>query len=402
MSEHPHYWYDPLKDCFNVTIESIMEADGHTFVKIRERVVKPSGGGQAGDHGFIQVNGDTFEFIDTVLIDDEPKLLMKKTPQKKGKSILVIDRAWRKAMMRNHTSEHLFVGIMKKKFPDIDLGKIWIDGYHGSIILNGNPLTIDEILDVESQVQRHITEAIPVQTKIVPSSEVDESVRAREGITSKHNTIRVVEVGNLDSSACAGIHVTNTSDIHVFKVVDIKYQNDGTHIEFITNQNAVNALFEVYNSALRRKNSYPFELQQLGAVLDKSKNQQEAHEMALQIIIQLMTEGPHKERLGDVDFWHEYLPGFDTNTMRNIMREIKTNTAAIILFLAPGEKTNLVLWTKNMPKDASHYIQDIVADLGGRGGGRKDSFTGGFTDVTNPLNLYQEIVDRVRSKIRIN
>jgi len=399
MSEHPHYWHDPLKDRFNVTIESIIEANGHTYVKIHEPVVKPSGGGQAGDRGFIQTNGNTFEFIDTVLIDDEPKLLMKTTPQEKGNSVLIIDMGWRKAMMRNHTSEHLFVGIMKRKFPKIELGKIWIDGHHGSVKLIGNPLTIEEILNVELQVQKHITDAIVVQTKIVPASDVDESVRAREGITSKHDTIRIVEVGNLDSSACAGIHVTNTSDIHVFKVIDIKYHDDGTHIEFITSEDAVEEIFEVYNAALRRKNSYPFELHQLGAVLDKAKNQQEAYEGALHIITQLMTEGRHKERVGEVDFWHEYLPGFDTNTMRNIMKEIKADSASIILFLAPGEKTSIVLWTKNMPKDAAEYIQDIVTELGGRGGGMKDSFTGGFTDVTDPLHLYRDIIDRVRKKI---
>ncbi|MFW9910076.1 MAG: hypothetical protein ACFFEF_16085 [Candidatus Thorarchaeota archaeon] len=402
MSEHPYYWHDPLKDRFNVTIESMIEANGHTYVKIHEPVVKPSGGGQAGDRGFIQTNGNTFEFIDTVLIDDEPKLLMKTTPQEKGKSVLIIDMAWRRAMMRNHTSEHLFVGIMKRKFPKINLGKIWIDGRHGSVKLIGNPLTVDEILEVESQVQKHIVDAITVQTKIVPASDVDESVRAREGITSKHDIIRIVEVGDLDSSACAGIHVTKTSDIHVFKVIDIKYHDDGTHIEFITSENAVKEIFEVYNAALRRKNSYPFELHQLGAVLDKAKNQQEAYEGALQIITRLMTEGQHKERVGDVDFWHEYLPGFDTNTMRNIMKEIKADSASIILFLSPGEKTSIVLWTKNMLKDAAWFIQDIVAELGGRGGGMKDSFTGGFTDVTNPPNLYQEIVERVRRKIHIN
>jgi len=401
MSEHPHYWKDPLKGCFNIIIESIIEANGHTFVKIREQVVKPSSGGQAGDRGYIQINEGTFEFIDTILQDDKPQLLMKMVPSKTEKAVLVIDMTWRKAMMRNHTAEHLFVGILKKKYPGIDLGKIWIDGDHGTIVLNGNPLTIDEILEAESQVQEHIAEAIPVLTKIVPASDIDESVRAREGVTSKHDMIRIVKVGDLDSSACSGIHVINTSDIRVFKVIDIKSHENSTHIEFISGENAVNALLEVYNAALRRKNAYPFELQQLGAVLDKSKNLHEAYEGVLQKIVQLMTDGPHKESVGEVVFWHECLPGFDANTMRNIMKEINTDEASIILFLAPGDKTNLVLWTKNMPKDASYYIQDIVTELGGRGGGSKDSFTGGFTDVTNPFDLYQEIVNRVKSKIHV-
>jgi alanyl-tRNA synthetase len=399
MDEHPYYWQEPLRDRFDITIEDIIEANGHAFVKIQESVVKPSSGGQAGDRGFIQINGKSFEFIDTVLQDDEPRLLMKMAPPKRGKSVLVIDMVWRKSMMRNHTSEHLFVGILKKKFPSINLGRIWIDGNHGTIGLDGDPLTVDEILEAELKVQQDITEAIPVVTKIVPANEIDESVRAREGITSKHDTIRIVKVGELDSSACSGIHVTNTSDIRVFKVIDIKSHDNSTHIEFVSGENAVTALLEVYNAALRRKNAYPFELQQLGAVLDKAKNLQVAYEGTLQKIVQLMTDGPEKEQVGDVEFWHEYLPGFDANTIRNIMKEINTDKASILLFLAPGEKTNLVLWTKNMSKDASHYIQDIVTELGGRGGGSKDSFTGGFTNVTSPFDLYQAILDKIRKKI---
>jgi alanyl-tRNA synthetase len=400
MTEYPHYWQDPLKEQFDITVESIIEANGHTFVKIREPVVKPMGGGQAGDHGYIKISGSSFEFIDTVFQDDELRLLMKRVPPKTGDAVLFIDMIWRKAMMKNHTSEHLFVGSLKKKYPGINLGKIWIDGNHGTIVLEGMSVKTEDILETESQVQQRIAEAIPVMTKILPASEIDESVRAREGIISKHETLRIVEVGDFDSSACSGIHVTNTSEILVFKVIDIKDYDNSTHIEFISGEKAIESLLDLFNAALKRKNSYPFELHQLGAVLDKAKNLQEAYEMALQKIVQLMTNGPQKERVGEVEFWHEYLPGFDANTMRSILKEIKMDSVSIILFFAPGDKSNIVFWTKNMPNEASFYIQESITQLGGRGGGSKDSFTGGFTEVNDPFGLYQEIVNRVRNKIR--
>jgi alanyl-tRNA synthetase len=400
MSEYPYYWQNPLKERFDITIESIFETNGHNFVKISEPVVKPSGGGQAGDRGFIQIKERSYKFVDTVLQGNNIILSMKQAPLEKGKAVLNIDMEWRKSMMRNHTSEHLFVGTLKKKNPSINLGKIWIDGNHGTIVLEGNQLTVDEILEAESQVQRNIAEALPVLTEIVPAREIDETVRAREGITSMHDIIRVVNVGDLDRSACSGIHVTNTREIRVFKVKDIKNYSDATHIEFISGENAVNALFDVYNAALRRKYTYPFELQQLGAVLDKAKSLQESYEGILQIIVQLITVGPQKERFGNIEFWHEYLPGFNGSSMRNLMKELKMDRSSIILFFATGDKTNLVLWTNDMPKDASYYIQDIVSEFGGRGGGSKESFTGGFTDVNNPSDLYQEIISRIRDKIR--
>jgi alanyl-tRNA synthetase len=400
MNEHPHYWHDPLKNRFDITIESILEANGQSFIRIREPVVKPMGGGQAGDRGFIEISGRSLEFIDTILQDDEITLVMKMAPPKKGEAVLTINMAWRKAMMKNHTSEHLFVKAITKKHPGIDLGKIWVDGNHGTIILEGMPIMIEDILNAETEVQQCIAGAIPVITKIVSAGEIDESVRAREGVTTKHDFLRIVEIGDFDSSACSGLHVINTSEVIVFKVLDIKKEDSSTHIEFISGEKAVETLLELFNTALRRKDTYPFELQQLGAVLDKAKNLQDAYEEALQKIAQLMIDGPQREKIGEVEFWHEYLPGFDTNTMRKIMKEIKMNSAAIIFFFAPGDKSNLVFWTKNMPEEASFYIQETVTQLGGRGGGSKDSFTGGFTEVSDPYRLYQDIVNRVRSTIR--
>ena len=49
-----------------------------------------------------------------------------------------------------------------------------------------------------------------------------------------------------------------------------------------------------------------------------------------------------------------------------------------------------------MPNDTAFYISDIVEDLGGRGGGSSESYTGGFTEVSDPEDLFQTIVDRVR------
>ena len=399
MREHPYYWDDPLKERFDITIDSIIEANGYTYVKILENVVKSSGGGQAGDRGRLEIDRTTYEFIDTVLQDNVPLLQMKQIPPLMGNAGLVIDMVWREAMMSNHTSEHLFVGTLKKKYPDIQLGRIWIDGNRGAIELEGCSLSIEDILEAESQVQRHIEQAIPVKSEVTSARDLDESVRAREGVTSKHDIIRIVRVGDLDSSACAGIHVTNTREIRVFKVIDIKSRDKDTHIEFFSGSRAVESLCGVYNAALVRKYSYPFELEQLGAVLDKAKNLQMAHEESLQKIVQLMTDGPHKEQMESIRFWHEYLPGLDASSIRNVMKQLPEDERSVTLLFAPGPKSSVILWTKSTPKDASYYIQEPVLELGGHGGGSKDSFTGGFADVKNALELYQQLVDKVKKRI---
>ncbi|MHA1864666.1 MAG: hypothetical protein ACTSWA_12920 [Candidatus Thorarchaeota archaeon] len=399
MKFQPYYWTDPMKEDFDVEIESILEANGHYYVRIKEQVAKPSGGGQAGDRGVLIIDDKEYGFIDTILHEEKIVLVMKNAPHENGKTRLKLDMSWRLAMMTNHTAEHIFVGTIRKKYPELKLGRIWIDGIHGTIVLEGKVIPLDGILETETEVNRIIHDEISVTTKVVSAAEVDESVRAREGVTSKNDSIRLVNVGEFDSSACSGIHVTNTREIRVFKIVDVKAQDGNTHIEFVSGEIAVENLVEIYNIALTRKNSYPYEIEQLGAILDKAKTLQVSYEESVEKILQLMREGPNKEQLDKITFWHEYLPGFEISTTRHLIKELKLVEPSVTLFLTTGKKVNVILWTKGMPKDAAYYIKDIVEELGGRGGGSADAFTGGFTEVEDPNKLFLALVERVRGRI---
>ncbi|MGY5858545.1 MAG: hypothetical protein RTU63_04185 [Candidatus Thorarchaeota archaeon] len=401
MSSLPYYWTDSHKDEFDIEILSILEANEHFHIRIDEQVVKPTGGGQAGDRGVVLIEGKEYDFIDTISHNDDTVLVMKNSPTAgKGKAQLKLDMTWRRAMMTNHTSEHIFVGLMKKKYPELKLGRIWIDGIHGTIMLEGRVVPLEEILTTESLVNRLIRDEIDVTTKVVSAEEVDKSVRAREGITSKNDVIRLVNVGEFDSSACSGIHVANTREIRLFKVIDVKDVDGNTHIEFVSGEIAVDKITETYNMALTRKYSYPYEIEQLGAILDKSKTLQTSYEKTTEKILQLMKEGPNKEQLNGVTFWYEYLPGLEVSTVRYLIKELDLTEPSLTLFLTSGKKTSIVVWTKGMLKDAAYYISDIVQDLGGRGGGNSEAYTGGFTEVADPEELLKTIIERVRKRIQ--
>ncbi|MHA1137099.1 MAG: hypothetical protein ACTSSE_11495 [Candidatus Thorarchaeota archaeon] len=401
MSSQPYYWTDSHRDEFEIEIVSILEVNGQFHIRLNEQVVKPTGGGQAGDRGILLIDGKKYEFIDTILQNDDTVLVMKTAPTTgKGKAQLKLDMSWRNAMMTNHTSEHIFVGIMKQKYPELKLGRIWIDGIHGTVMLEGKVVPLIEILTAESEVNRIIRDKIDVTTKVVSAEEVDKSVRAREGVTSKNAAIRLVNVGEFDSSACSGIHVTNTREIRLFKIIDVKAVDGNTHIEFVSGEIAVEKVTEIYNTALVRKYSYPYEIEQLGAILDKSRTVQMGYEKATEKILHLMKEGPSKEQLNGITFWYEYLPGLEVSTLRHLIKELKLTEPSLTLFLTTGKKTNIVVWTKGMPNDTAYYIADIVQNLGGRGGGSSESYTGGFTEVAEPDELFQTIVDRVRQRIQ--
>jgi hypothetical protein len=59
----------------------------------------------------------------------------------------------------------------------------------------------------------------------------------------------------------------------------------------------------------------------------------------------------------------------------------------------------VILWTNELQREATDYIKSKVVELGGKGGGRGESFTGGFTDVEDPQSVFEILVSHVRNEL---
>ncbi len=397
--ESPVYWTNPLQESFEIEIKSCNKNDDHYEVEIDIDCIRPSGGGQAGDRGWLKTKGVEGRIVDTITRDDLTKLVSDCSFSGESKGVLTIDVAWRRAMMRNHTGEHLLAGALVRSIEGIQLGYIWIDGEHGTIELEGKAIPTEDILKAESEVQRSIAQGVAVVTAIIDASKVAPNVRAREGATEKHTTLRTVSIEGFDSSACSGTHVINTSDIGLFKIIDIKHGESSTHIEFITGNKAVHEVSNLYNEAFVRKDEYPFEMEQLGSVLDKGRKAQEERKHLQESIERLVTVGWDSERLGEISFRHHWIPGLNSHGLRSIIKKLESKDPTAVLLFVPGKKCHVVLWTNNLEGSAQEYIGNLVVSHGGRGGGSKTVYTGGFTEVESHRDLYAALVNGVRARL---
>lgn len=399
MTSLPPYWIDPLKDRFLVTIADSRPTEEHFETTIEEDVVKAAGGGQAGDRGILRINQEEIVVGDTMQRDGVAVMLTEKGLTRGVKSTLVIDMDWRRSIMRNHTAEHLFAAALKERYPFLKPGAMWIDGNHGTVEMVGAKVDFQELFSAEKSVQNAIHRNITVSTETVNASELDKSIRARESVEAKHEMVRIVRIGDSDAAACSGTHVLRTGDIGVFKIIDYKREEESMHVEFVTGNRAVTILYDLFNAALERRRSHPFELEQLGAVLDRGKHVSSEFAKVLEKMEHLLDRGPTIEDIDGISFRHEFLPGFEVSNFKRILKNITLDGPSAILYFTPGEKCNLVFWTKNLPHEASIYISDAVTKLGGRGGGSEQVYTGGFSDVDSPERIYDDLVEQVRAQL---
>ena len=394
--KHP-YWENPLDNKFTVTIITCTK-DGNIYkAKIKEDVIRPAGGGQAGDRGTLVIDSTEFKVIDTAMENDSILLITEKPIPENKIAILEIDLQWRRAMMRNHTAEHLFVGTLQKMEPEIKLGYIWIDGERAVIELVGN-FNLELLYHAEKKAQELVSEDVPLSSEFINPTELNTEVRAREGVSQKE-LVRIVRIGNYDASACSGTHVSRTGDIGCIKIADYKIIDKGVQIELLTGVNAILHVTEIYNLILRRRYSYPFEMSQIGAVLDKAKGIVEGQQQLTERISEIISRLPANEIINEIQFKYEILPGFSSNQLRNALKELRLKGPMAVLYFTPGTKSNLIFWTNELPLEAKEYIESKVSEMGGKGGGRGDSYTGGFTDVENPDEVFLNLVKHIREKL---
>lgn len=399
VEAHP-YWTDPMKNEFSVHIMTCKPHLGHFATVIQEEVVRPAGGGQAGDRGTLLLEEHEILFVDTVTVDGQTTLITKERVPPGSSAVLLVDIKWRRAMMRAHTGEHLFAAAIKKKHDDVELGYIWIDDDRGTVDFEGADVSFESLVDGEREVQRIIAEGYPVKTEFVSASELSPEIRAREGLSDKHDVMRVVRVGDYDRSACSGIHVGNTRDIQVFKLTDFKATGESVRLSFLTGERAVHELSRIYNLVLLRKNEYPFEMEQVGSVLDKAKELLSEKRSLSEKVMGLLTEGPSVENIGEVRFFHESVPGLDAKSLKSILKKMPMEGPTAALLFSPSEKPNFILWLNDLKLEAKDYVEPIVEQLGGRGGGSRNVYTGGFVAAESPEEIYETLVAGIREVLK--
>ena len=92
--------------------------------------------------------------------------------------------------------------------------------------------TDEQITAIEEQVNRIIASNLPVTTEYSTLDKLPHEVETEKLPDNVSETIRLVRIGNYDLCACVGLHVANTSEIGVFKIISHTWENGTLRIRF--------------------------------------------------------------------------------------------------------------------------------------------------------------------------
>lgn len=356
-------------------------------------------GGQIGDAGVISDGSNSAAVADTIKSEGHFLHIASITEGTLSKGVTVnavIDSDRRMSIMRNHTTAHLLQYALRQVLGDHvhQAGQLVNEKACRFDFNHFSAMTADEIAKVEELVNAEIMKSVPVTMVEMPIEEA-KKLGAMALFGEKYgDTVRVV-TADKSVEFCGGTHVSNTSQIGLFKIVSESSVAAGVRrIEAVTGLGVLEMLNDYKNTIIRSAKALKLanlselpekcaavsaELKEKEKALE-SLNQQAANAKAAAMF-------DNAVEVCGVKVVSARMDGTSPDALRKMGDSVKDKNEGIIALFAGvnGEKGTLYcVCTASALKKGAHagkLVQRAAAVTGGKGGGRPDSAMAGIGDI---------------------
>ena len=213
--------------------------------RLSESFFYPEGGGQPCDRGSIA--GAKLLFVEEK--DGELWQYTEAYFPEGAKVLCKFDADFRGWQSENHSAEHIFSGLVTKRFPYKN------SGFHMECFGENPHMTVDfdgefsekELEELEQGVNAVIRQNLPIR-EIYLEGEEDTSLERKDGSISfrqkkaLEGDIRIIEISEVDSCACCGTHLSFTGEIGVFTILSYEKHRKGCRLTMLAGELAFLAL----------------------------------------------------------------------------------------------------------------------------------------------------------------
>ncbi len=379
----------------------------------RENEVQPPA--TAGGSDLVAVVQDTYSPAQGLIVH---KVKVEKGTLKVGDTVTAeVDVEKRDATRRNHTATHLVHAALREVLGGHvkQAGSVVAPNYLRFDFTHYQPMTEDEIKEVERLVNEQILRNVKVETDIMP---VEDAIRAGAMALfgEKYGGLmRVLTVPGFSKELCGGTHVRATGDIGVFKITSDESIASGVRrIRAVTGFDAYERfredelLIDQVASGLRTsRTELPAVIGRLQDELKKARR--EAEELRLKIatvsIPDSAPNGDEAREIAGVKILAREASGLDAAGMRQLSDTLlaRIKSGVVVLGRSNDGKASLIVRTSSDLTDkipAGRVIKELAPIIGGKGGGKADMAEGGGNQpekLADALEASYKVVERLLS-----
>jgi alanyl-tRNA synthetase len=335
---------------------------------------------------------DTYSPVQGLIIH---KVRIEKGSIKVGDTVTAeVDVETRDATRRNHTATHLVHAALREVLGSHvkQAGSIVAPNYLRFDFTHYQPMTEDEMKEVERLVNEQVLRNVKVDTDVMPVEEAMKSGAMALFGEKYSGMMRVLTVPGFSKELCGGTHVRATGDIGVFKITSDESIASGVRrIRAITGIDAYERFREdemLIESAIANLRTSRADLPNvIGKLQDELKKaRREAEELKLKIasgaIVGTASNGDEAREVAGVKVLAKEASGLDAAGMRQLSDTLlaRIKSGVVVIGRANDGKASLIVrtsddLTKKVP--AGQVIKELAPIIGGRGGGKADMAEGG-------------------------
>ncbi len=320
---------------------------------------------------------------------------------------LELDTKRRNGVEKNHTATHLLHAALHNIIGEhaTQAGSLNEQDFLRFDFTHFKAVTAEELRRIEEEVNEQIWNAIPVVT-VETDIDTAKEMGAMALFGEKYGKeVRVVTIGDYSIELCGGTHVSNTSEIGIFKILKEEGIGSGTRrIIAVTGREAFFA-YRDQEDALKEV-AVTIKSPQIKEVPNKVASLQEQ-------VRELQKENASlKEKTAAAAAGDVFKDVKEANGVRFIASQVQVSDAGalrtfadnwkqkdysdvLVLVASIGDKVNVLVASKSSNVHAGNLIKVLAPIVAGRGGGKPDMAMAGGSDASAIQTLLNSVAEKL-------
>ena len=397
------YYHDSL--LYEFDAEVVEAANGSRPAVVLDRTAfYPTSGGQVFDTGWIVAAPEQKVRVAEVAERDDGAILhFIDRPLEPGIRVHgLIDSQRRRDHMRQHSGQHVlsaaFIRLFEMPTVSFHMGEDYC-----SIDLETRSLSPQQVEAAERMANETVMENRPVSIRFVSQAEA-QTLGLRKLPPMEKDELRLIEIQDFDLTACGGTHVRGTGQIGAILLRKVEKVKQGWRVEFVCGERAVATARRDFTTLTEAAGLFSSALTevpaQIGKHLEETRSLRKSREQLLGELatldaIRLLAETPDS---GGKKIVMRVFPDRDLNYIKLLAQKITRQTPGAIALMGSTATPAALVFAASpgQPADMNALMKEVLARLGGRGGGSQDMAQGGPQDVEQIAAVLAELSGRLK------
>ncbi len=366
MSTIKRYYEDCHLERFTAQVTGCEETPKGYRITLDATAFYPEGGGQACDTGIL----GQATVLDVREQDDEIIHLCDKPLPVGGivEGKLHWDRRF--DLMQQHTGEHIVSGIIHRRYGYHNVG-FHIGADMVTIDFDG-PIPLEALKEIEQEANGAVWKNLPVHCWYPTEAELPQvPYRKKRELPWP---VRIVQIPNVDSCACCGVHVANTGEVGLIKLFSCVKFHQGVRIEMACGGRALAYLSRVYEQNKLVSQSFSAKLLKTGDAALRMNESLAAEKFRATGLQKRLFSAIAQGYAGQENALHfeTSLPPAGVRELAEAIADSISGVAAV--FSGEGQTYHVCLASRTA--DIKELGSRMAKTLNGRGGGKPGFFQG--------------------------